>query len=58
MVVVNLRNSGNKRIFAITSVLFSNNKNLTALSYVALLHTAQRNIVQENSLYFTAQNEV
>ena len=32
MVVVNLRNSGNKRIFAITFVLFSNNKNLTALS--------------------------
>ena len=61
MVVVNLRNSGNKRenfCYYFCSTLFSNNKNLTTLSYVALYYTAQRNIVHENSLYVRAQNEV
>ena len=60
MVVVNLRNSGNKRenFCYYFFTLFSNNKNLTTLSYVALYYTAQRNIVHENSLYVRAQNEV
>ena len=52
MVVVNLRNSGNKRIFAITSVLFSNNKNLTALSYVALLHCTKKHCSRKFIIFY------